>query len=60
MYLEGVNRALAELRETEHHLTIALKKSYLTKGRFDNLKQRYEECGRMLRGLEQSLEKYRL
>jgi len=30
LYSEGINRALRELRETQHHLTIAYKKKYFS------------------------------
>ncbi|MEW6096668.1 MAG: four helix bundle protein [bacterium] len=31
IYLEGINRALSEIRETKHHLYIAFRKGYLNK-----------------------------
>ena len=31
MYLEGINRAFGELRETKHHLSVAYQKGYLDK-----------------------------
>jgi four helix bundle protein len=52
IYLEGINRALGEMRETRHHLQMALRKGHLTKDLADNLLKRYDECGKMLRGLE--------
>lgn len=57
IYLEGINRALGELRETMHHLSVAFRKGYITKEKYESLVQRYGEAGRMLRGLEQSLER---
>jgi four helix bundle protein len=57
VYLEGINRALGELRETVHHLTIAHKKEYFSKEVYAAYIERYNECGRMLKGLERSLEK---
>lgn len=57
IYLEGINRALGELRETKHHISMAFNKKYLSKERYDDLTTRYDECGKMLRGLEQSLER---
>ncbi len=57
MYLEGINRALGEMRETRHHIKMASRKGHLTKDVAEGLLNRYDECGRMLRGLEQSLEK---
>ncbi|MFN0159135.1 MAG: four helix bundle protein [Bacteroidota bacterium] len=59
LYLEGINRALGELRETVHHLSVAHRKRYLTEELHRNLNERYNECGKMLRGLEQSLERYK-
>ena len=57
IYLEGINRALGELRETRHHLHVAHGKRYLTDDKYRDFVSRYDECGRMLRGLEQSLER---
>jgi four helix bundle protein len=59
MYLEGINRALGELRETLHHLNMAYRKRYLTKLQHNHYKMRYNECGRMLKGLEKSLMRYK-
>jgi four helix bundle protein len=56
MYLEGINRAQAEIRESKHHLKMAFKKNYFEKDKFDDLMNRYDECGRMLTALEKSLE----
>jgi four helix bundle protein len=55
IYLEGINRALGELRETRHHLKMADRKGYLKPSALETLLARYEECGRMLRGLELAL-----
>jgi four helix bundle protein len=55
MYLEGINRALGELRETRHHLLMAFKKDYVSKETFAKLSDRYEECARMLTGLERAV-----
>lgn len=60
IYLEGINRALGELRETRHHLTVAFKKNYLMEEVYTDYISRYDECGKMLRGLEKSLYKLRL
>jgi four helix bundle protein len=57
MYLEGINRALGELRETRHHIMMALRKGHLSKASAEGLLNRYNECGKMLRGLERSVEK---
>ena len=55
VYLEGINRALGELRETRHHLTIASRKNYVDPASLAGFTERYDECGRMLRGLELAL-----
>lgn len=55
VYLEGINRAFGELRETTHHLWVALQKGHLKKQEYEQLESGYEECSRMLRGLEKSL-----
>jgi len=60
IYLEGINRALGEMRETEHHLSVALQREYLTKESMDYFIKEYSECGRMLKGLERSLGRYSL
>lgn len=58
IYLEGINRALGELRETRHHLTMAHKKNYLTVERYQFFINGYIECEKMLHGLETSLSKW--
>lgn len=58
IYLEGIGRAQAEIRETKHHLKIAFRKKYLTQENLENFLIRYEECSKMLKGLEKSLQKY--
>ena len=55
IYIEAINRALGEIRETQHHIDVAKEKKYLSLARFQELDSRYEECGRMLEGLHQSL-----
>jgi four helix bundle protein len=57
VYLEGLNRALGEMRETRHRIRIAFRKGHLSEGVVERLLGRYEECGKMLRGLEQSVER---
>lgn len=59
VYLEGINRAMGELRETQHHLFMAYQKKYLSEIRYTNLRNNCLECGRMLKGLERSLMKYK-
>jgi four helix bundle protein len=55
MYIEAINRAMGEVRETQHHLDVAGEKEYLTQGRLDELDDGYDHCGRMLERLHQSL-----
>ena len=51
MYLEAINRAMGEVRETQHHLDTAKDKEYLNQERFDELDDGYDHCGRMLERL---------
>lgn len=55
IYLEAINRSLGETRETQHHLEIAWKKTYLTENEFRELDAGYDSCGRMLERLYQKL-----
>lgn len=55
IYLECISRAQGEIRETQHHLRMAFKKEYLEKQIMDGFSDRYEECSKMLYGLEHSL-----
>ena len=55
IYLEGLNRAMGELQETLHHLSMAYEKKYLLKEDYESYRSRYLESARMLRGLERSL-----
>lgn len=59
IYLEGINRAQGEIRETKHHLTMAFRKKYLSDEKFTGLIKRYDESGKMLSGLANSLERYK-
>lgn len=59
IYLEGINRALSEIHETEHHLSVASQRKYLKEEKYKYFIQGYEECGKMLKGLSRSLEKYK-
>jgi four helix bundle protein len=54
--IEGVNRARGEALESVHHLYIASRKGYLLSGDFESYRTRYQECVRMLNGLERKLE----
>ena len=58
IYLEGINRAQGELRETCHHLSVAFRKGYLDQQLFERLILSYDECGKMLSGLSASLRKH--
>lgn len=55
VYLECISRAFGEIRETKHHLRMAHAKKYLTKERLQYFFNKYEECSKMLYGLEKSL-----
>jgi len=60
IYLESISRAQGEIRETKHHLRIAYDKRYITKEKLDYFITNYEECSKMLYGLEKALlEKHR-
>ena len=59
LYLEGINRALGELQETKHHLSVAFQKGYLDKLRYDDIEARYGESAKMLHGLKNSLQKFK-
>jgi four helix bundle protein len=54
--IEGTNRARGEALETVHHLFMAMRKKYLSKDSFEQYRERYHECVRMLNGLERKLE----
>lgn len=54
--IEGVNRARGEALETVHHLYMAYRKNYLTERSFEAYRDRYDECVRMLNGLERTYE----
>lgn len=56
IYLESISRAQGEIRETRHHLKIAYKKGYITEEKLNYFIKEYEECSKMLYGLEKSLE----
>ena len=55
IYLEGISRSQGELRESIHHLKIAASKKYLPDEKLTIFVTRYEECSKMLFGLEKSL-----
>lgn len=55
IYLEGISRAQGEIRETIHHLKICYSKKYLSIDIYKDFILKYEECSKMLFGLEKSL-----
>jgi four helix bundle protein len=55
--IEGVNRARGESLETVHHLFVAGMKGYVNEAVFNSFRERYQECVRMLNGLERTLER---
>jgi len=55
IYLESINRAIGEIRETQHHLLMAYRKDYLAKEQYERLVGEYNECSRMLRAIEKSV-----
>lgn len=55
IYLEGLNRAVGEAQETQHHLDAALEKGYLDQKMFDEFDVRYTECIKTLFGLRNAL-----
>ena len=54
--IEGVNRARGESLETIHHLYIASLKGYVSAETYEQTRERYAECVRMLNGLERHME----
>ena len=55
--MEGVNRSRGEAAETIHHLFMAKLKSYITEELYQEYRERYKRCIRMLNGLEKTLER---
>jgi len=55
--IEGVNRSRGEAAETVHHLFMAHLKGYETLTTYEEYRDRYQECIRMLNGMERTLEK---
>ena len=58
VYIECINRALGEIQETQHHLSVAKDKGYMTEARFLELDGRYKACCRMLEKLHQALSEW--
>ena len=59
IYLEAINRAKGELRETQHHLDMAHAKHYIDQPRWTSLDSAYEACDRMLQCLHERLSEWR-
>ena len=55
--IEGVNRSRGEALESVHHLFMGMLKGYHSRESFELLRERYQECVRMLNGMERSLER---
>ena len=55
--IEGINRSRGEAAETVHHLFMAHLKRYETLETYESYRLRYQECIRMLNGMERTLEK---
>jgi len=55
IYLETISRAQGEIRETKHHLKVVCEKKYIAKEKLDYFIANYEECSKMLYGLEKAL-----
>lgn len=55
--IEGVNRSRGEAAETLHHLYMAHLKGYEAQSVYDEFRLRYQECIRMLNGMERTLER---
>ena len=54
--IEGINRARGEALESIHHFYMAFRKEYVSQQKFEEIRDRYEECIRMLNGLERTYE----
>ena len=54
--IEGINRSRGEAAETVHHLYMAHLKGYEALTTYENYRSRYQECIRMLNGMERALE----
>lgn len=55
IYTEGISRSQGEIQESIHHLTVACRKKYITDVKLKELAGRYEECVKMLAGLNKAL-----
>lgn len=55
IYTECISRSQGEIRESMHHLRLAFAKKYLSEETLEEFIKDYEECSKMLFGLEKSL-----
>ena len=55
IFTEAISWSQGEVRETTHHLSMAFAKQSVTEFDFKSLLSGYEECSKMLYGLEKSL-----
>jgi four helix bundle protein len=58
-YIDKINQALGEVRQTKHYLNIAFKKSYIKQSKHVEIKSQYDECERMLKSLEKSMKSWK-
>ena len=56
--IEDANRSRGEAAETIHHLYMAHLKGYEERVTYEKYRLRYQECIRMLNGIERTLEKH--
>ena len=59
IYLESLSRAMGEIRETQHHLMVADRKGYFAVETYEELVGEYNECAKMLRAIEKSVEAHK-
>ncbi len=55
VYVEGISRARGEIRETIHHLKMVQRKDYISEEKCNHFVSAYEECSKMLHGLQKAL-----
>lgn len=55
IFTETISRGQGEVRETMHHLKVASAKKYLSREKLGYFLKEYEECSKMLYGLEKAL-----
>ena len=56
IYIERISVALGEIRETQHHLMVAYRKKYIPSQTYRQKVGEYNECSKMLRAIERSLD----